>query len=126
MGRNTPRAKEENNGDTRDPQQRHRWLLTHRDGIALKLSDWDAFRDPDQLTYRKYTYDMDAEETYVDGLLQEYTEARDTDQALSKGALDFLHNCLTPCRYLGHGLQMASAYVQQLAPSSYVGNCAAF
>jgi toluene monooxygenase system protein E len=104
----------------------NQWLFTHRDGIALTLLDWDAFRDPDQLTYRKYTHDMDAEETYVDGLLQEYTEARDADQALSEGACDFLHNCLTPCRYLGHGLQMASAYVQQLAPSSYVGNCAAF
>jgi hypothetical protein len=103
----------------------NQWLLRHRDGIALKLSDWDAFRDPDQLTYRKYTHDLDEEETYVDGLLQEYTAARDTDQALSEGALGFLQNCLTPCRYLGHGLQMASAYVQQLAPSSYVGNCAA-
>jgi toluene monooxygenase system protein E len=104
----------------------NQWVLEHRDGIALKLPDWDAFRDPDQLTYRKYTHDMDEQETYVDGLLQEYTEARDSDQALSERTLDFLQNCLTPCRYLAHGLQMASAYVHQLAPSSYVGNCAAF
>ena len=33
---------------------------------------------------------------------------------------------MTPTRYLGHGLQMLSAYVQQLAHSSYIANCAAF
>jgi toluene monooxygenase system protein E len=33
---------------------------------------------------------------------------------------------MTPTRYLVHGLQMISAYVQQLAHSSYLANCAAF
>lgn len=104
----------------------NRWLREHRDSISLKASDWDAFRDPDQLTYRKYTRDQDEQETYVDGLLAEHTVTRGADAALSDGALGFLQTCLTPCRYLGHGLQMLSAYLQQLAPSSYVGNCAAF
>jgi hypothetical protein len=104
----------------------NQWLMKHRDGIALKRADWNAFRDPDQLTYRKYTRDMDEQETYVDGLLQEFTEVQDADALLSERTLDFLQTCLTPCRYLGHALQMASAYLQQLAPSSYIGNCAAF
>jgi hypothetical protein len=106
--------------------QGNRWLARHRDGIALKRADWNAFRDPDQLTYRKYTRDMDEQEAYVDGLLQEFTAARNADALLSKRAVDFLQTCLTPCRYLGHALQMVSAYLQQLAPSSYIGNCAAF
>jgi toluene monooxygenase system protein E len=104
----------------------NRWLIEHRDSIALKASDWDAFRDPDQLTYRKYTRDQDEQETYVDGLLAEHTVTRGADATLSDRALDFLQTCFTPCRYPGHGLQMLSAYVQQLAPSSYIGNCAAF
>ncbi len=44
----------------------------------------------------------------------------------AESAPDFLQTCLTPSRYLAHGLQMMSAYLQQLAPSTYVGNCAAF
>lgn len=104
----------------------NRWLGRHRDGIALKAAALDTFRDPDQLTYRKYTQVMDQQETYLDGLLQQYAEVRASDKALSPKALDFLAAALTPTRYLGHGLQMISAYVQQLAHSSYLANCAAF
>lgn len=104
----------------------NRWLMRHRDGIALKLDTLPGFRDPDQMTYRKYTQAMDQQETYVDGLLQQYGEVRDSDRALGAQALDTLAAALTPTRYLGHGLQMLSAYVQQLARSSYLGNCAAF
>lgn len=104
----------------------NRWLIQHRDSTALKVHALHSFRDPDQMTYRKYTQAMDQQETYVDGLLQQYGEVRDSDFGLSPQALDFLAAALTPARYLGHGLQMISAYVQQLAHSSYLGNCAAF
>lgn len=40
--------------------QGNRWLMRHRDGIRLRVPDWDAFRDPDQLTYRKYVTIQDA------------------------------------------------------------------
>lgn len=33
---------------------------------------------------------------------------------------------MTPCRYLTHVEQMLSAYLQQLAPCSYIANCATF
>ena len=104
----------------------NRWLLKHRDGIALKAGQLDAFRDPDRMTYRKYTQVMDEQETYIDGLLQHYGEVQHSDRDLSPAALDLLKNAMTPTRYLGHGLQMISAYVQQLAHSSYLANCAAF
>lgn len=104
----------------------NRWLLKHRDGIALKAARLDAFRDPDQLTYRKYTQAMDEQETYIDGLLQQYGEVQHSDRDLSPAALHLLATAMTPARYLGHGLQMMSAYVQQLAHSSYLANCAAF
>jgi len=102
------------------------WLARHRDGIALKVGKLEAFRDPDRLTYRTYTQSMDEQETYVDGLLRHFGDVEQTDKNLSPAALDLLANVLAPTRYLGHGLQMMSAYVQQLAHSSYIANCAAF
>jgi toluene monooxygenase system protein E len=104
----------------------NRWLLRHRDGIAMKAAGLDAFRDPDRMTYRKYTQTMDEQETYIDGLLRNYGEVRHSDGELGPAALDLLATAMTPTRYLGHGLQMISAYVQQLAHSSYLANCAAF
>jgi hypothetical protein len=97
------------------------WLIRHRDGIKLAVPDWNAFRDPDQLTYRKYVTCQDNAETYIDGVIKEFVSI---DRAGC--APDFLQTCLTPSRYLAHGLQMMSGYLQQLAPSTYVGNCAAF
>jgi toluene monooxygenase system protein E len=95
--------------------------MQHRDGMRLKVPDWDKFRDPDQLTYRKYVTCQDNSETYIDGIINEFARLGGAGRAP-----DFLRTCLTPSRYLAHGLQMVSAYLQQLAPSSYVGNCAAF
>jgi len=100
------------------------WLKKHRDGMRLSVPDWDAFRDPDQLTYRKYVKSQDDSETYIDGVLREFDELH--GPAHLPAATDFLQACLTPTRYLVHGLQMMSAYLQQLAPSSYIGNCSAF
>lgn len=97
------------------------WLMRHRDRAKLASRDWNAFRDPDQLTYRKYVTCQDAGETYLDGIIEEFARIG-RDQA-SPG---FLQTCLTPSRFLAHGLQMMSAYLQQLAPSTYIGNCAAF
>jgi hypothetical protein len=99
----------------------NRWLKRHRDGVALKVQDWNAFRDPDQLTYRKYVTCQDKSETYLDGVIHEFARIGGAESGP-----DFLQTCLTPSRYLAHGLQMMSAYLQQLAPSTYVGNCAAF
>ena len=104
----------------------NRWLLKHRDGIALDVSPLEDFRDPDAMTYRKYTTEQDQQETYVDGLLAQAAESGRGDGLLSSAALDLLQSAMTPTRYLGHGLQMVSAYVQQLARSSYVANCASF
>jgi hypothetical protein len=102
------------------------WLKRYHDKIDLKVPNWDEFRDPDQMTYKKYVQGQDDQETYVDSLLEEYTEGRGADGVLSDAALSFLQMCMTPTRYLVHGHQMMSAYVQQLAPSSYVATCAAF
>jgi hypothetical protein len=101
------------------------WLREHRDSMKLTAPDWDAFRDPDAVTYGSYVAAQDDQETYVEGLLEQF-DRDGYDQSLSPQALDLLAAALTPGRYLAHGLQMLSAYLQQLAVSSYVGNCAAF
>jgi len=101
------------------------WLREHRDSMKLTVPDWDAFRDPDAVTYGSYVAGQDDQETYVEGLLEQF-DRDGYDQSLSPQALDLLAAALTPGRYLAHGLQMLSAYLQQLAVSSYVGNCAAF
>jgi Methane/Phenol/Toluene Hydroxylase len=101
------------------------WLREHRDSIKLTVPDWDAFRDPDAVTYGTYVAGQDDQETYVEGLLEQF-DGEGYDAALSPDALDLLAGALAPSRYLAHGLQMLSAYLHQLSISSYVGNCAAF
>jgi hypothetical protein len=102
------------------------WLKRHRDSIALKASDWDAFRDPDRVTYDSYVRSQDDAETFIDTLLESYTANETTDAGLSSEALSLLGRVLTPQRYLVHAQMMLTAYIQQLAPSSYIGNCAVF
>ncbi len=101
------------------------WLMAHRDAISIAAADWNAFRDPDALTYGSYVALQDDQETYVEGLLERF-DAEGHDDQLTEAALDYLALVMTPCRYLAHAEQMLSACVQQLAPSSYVANCATF
>jgi hypothetical protein len=93
--------------------------------MKLTVPDWDAFRDPDAVTYGSYVAGQDDQETYVEGLLEQF-DRDGYDESLSPAARDLLATAFTPSRYPAHGLQMLSAYLQQLAVSSYVGNCAAF
>jgi hypothetical protein len=102
------------------------WLKKYRDGTSLQVAEWDGFRDPDRLTYDAYVKMQDQEESFIDALLETCTAQWNIDEALSAGCLDLLGLVYTPQRFLAHGLQMLSGYLQQLAPSSYVANCAAF
>ena len=101
------------------------WLSKHRDSMALEVADWDTFRDPDAVTYGTYVAGQDDQETYVEVLLAQF-DGEQYDETLSDEALRLLGHAFAPTRYVAHSQQMLSAYVQQLAISSYVGNCAAF
>lgn len=103
----------------------NKWYGRYRDRTALTHPDWNAFRDPDEITYRAYNILQDGQETYVEGLLNEFDE-REHDIALAPDWLAVLNRCYTPARYPFHALQMASAYVGQVAPSSTMTNCAYF
>ena len=101
------------------------WFLTYRDKSPLAADDWLGFRDPDEITYRRYVTAQHRQETIVAGILEEYAAA-DRDRTLGPGWRAALAALFAPMRFPIHGLQMCTAYLGQMAPSSYVTNCAAF
>lgn len=103
----------------------NRWYKKYVVGSPLVHDDWDAFRDPDQVTYRAYTTMQDGQEQFVDGLLDIHSESRH-DASLSAEWVDVLAKLYTPGRYLVGAGQMVSAYLVQTAPASTITNCAAF
>src|SRR5690554_5847313 len=50
----------------------NQWYRKNVTNSPLKHTDWDSFRDPDQITYRAYTTMQDGHEEYVDGLIREH------------------------------------------------------
>jgi len=101
------------------------WFLAYRDKSPLRADDWRGFRDPDQMTYRKYVTMQDEQETVVEGVLDEYGPARH-DAALPGPWVECLATLFTPTRFPVHALQMCAAYLGQMAPASYISNCAVF
>jgi toluene monooxygenase system protein E len=101
------------------------WFLTYRDQSPLQAPDWDAFRDPDALTYRTYVTLQSEAETKTQGALDEYAEAN-ADKDLPAEHVRLLGTLFTPSRYLLHGCQQVQAYIGYMAPSSYITNAAGF
>jgi toluene monooxygenase system protein E len=100
------------------------WFLTYRDRSPLQ-ADWLGFRDPDEVTYRSYVTFQHQQETVVAGILAEYAAAG-CDPSLAPGWRETLAALFTPMRFPLHGLQLCTAYLGQMAPTSYITNCAAF
>ncbi|WP_404193676.1 ferritin family protein [Streptomyces tauricus] len=103
----------------------NQWYLAHREGSPLQVDDWEGFRDPAKLTYRDYVALQHDREIYLDALVDRYEE-NDSATALDPGWLDTLRTLFVPLRFPLHVLQMVGLYVGQMAPSSYITNCAHF
>src|SRR2546423_11425427 len=101
------------------------WYLTYRDSSPLQADDWLGFRDPDELTYRRYVTMQDEQETVVEGILDEYGPAGH-DATLPGQWVEVLATLFTPTRFPVHALQMCTAYLGYMAPASYISNCAVF
>jgi toluene monooxygenase system protein E len=99
------------------------WFLTYRDNSPLHAEDWDAFRDPDALTYKAYVNLQADAEAKVGGVLEAHAAAG-ADAALAPESVVLLGRALTPSRYLCHGFQQVQAYIGFMAPSSYITNAA--
>ncbi|HZP12277.1 MAG TPA: hypothetical protein VFB36_07635 [Nevskiaceae bacterium] len=95
------------------------WYAKHQKGSPLRCKDWEAFRDPRETTYTKYTELQKAKETFVDGLLNA-VEATGYDAAMTAAWRMRLERVLPVLRYPLHGLQMIAAYVGQMAPTGRV------
>lgn len=93
------------------------WHRRHQGGSPLGLAAVGRFRDPRETTYAKYVALAREKETFVDGLLRAADESN-YDAALGEEWLGSLERWLPVLLYPCHGLQMASAYVGQLAPTS--------
>jgi toluene monooxygenase system protein E len=101
------------------------WMRTYRDGSPLHASDWESFRDPDALTYRKYVAVQSEHETKVRGVLDQYSETG-ADAALTPSWRRTLARVFTATRYPLHGFQQVHAYFAHMAPAAYITNAAAF
>ena len=101
------------------------WYRRYRNDTPLHHADWNAYRDPDEVTYRAYNILQDGQETYVEGLFDEF-DKRENDAGLSAEWVAVLARCYTPSRYPIHAVQMASAYVGQVAPASTITNTSYF
>ena len=97
------------------------WFLTYRENSPLKAENWDAYRDPDALTYKAYVNLQAEAEAKVAGVLEAHAEV-----VLDPGSVALLGQLFTPSRYLYHGFQQVEAYIGYMAPSSYITNAAAF
>lgn len=103
----------------------NRWIRRYRKDSLLQHDDWNAFRDPDAMIYRKYCTQRDKDEAYVDGLLSQHDDMGH-DATLDARWVARLAALYTPMRYLLHTAQMGSAYLVTMAPASTIANCADF
>lgn len=98
------------------------WYARHGAGKDLRCADWDAFRDPEEMTYGRYVQARREKEAFLDNLLDS-PSAAESAQRLPEGWLRLLDRLLCPLRYPCHGLQMASAYLGSMAPGGRVAIC---
>ncbi|KAA0941504.1 ferritin family protein [Streptomyces apricus] len=103
----------------------NKWYLAHREGSPFQVADWEDFRDPAALTYRDYVALQHDREVYLDALVDRHEESGSA-AALDPGWVDTLRTLFVPLRFPLHVLQMTALYVGQMAPSSYITNCAHF
>jgi toluene monooxygenase system protein E len=95
------------------------WMRRHQTGSPLTCSDWGAFRDPRETTYTRYVERQREREAFVDGVLRA-AEHGDHDRRLPAAWVAALGRVLAPLRFPAHGLQMAGAYVAQMAPEGRI------
>lgn len=100
------------------------WYERYQKGSPLRVADWDGFRDPRETTYTKYTALQKDREAHVDAVLRSIEETG-YDAKLPGPWLERLAGIVSPARYLWHGLQMAAAYVGQMAPGGRITVAAA-
>jgi toluene monooxygenase system protein E len=95
------------------------WYRRYQQDSPLTCADWETFRDPRETTYTKYTEIQRDKEIFVDAILEEI-ETTGYDEQLSPNWVRVLSDVIAPLRYPGHGFQMISSYIGQMAPSGRI------
>lgn len=103
----------------------NQWFMTYRDGSALEVPSWNAFRDPDHLTYRTYVAIQSEQEHAVAGALDEYSD-HGHDGQLPNDWVQLLQMLFTTTRFPLHAAQQVQAYIAYMSPSPYIMNAASF
>jgi len=101
------------------------WFKRYRNQSPLRHPDWNAFRDPSEVTYRVYNIVQDGQESFVSGLVDQMSE-RGHDSMLERTWAGSLARLYAPMRYPFHALQMMSAYLTMIAPASTISNCSTY
>lgn len=96
-----------------------RWHRSIWEKPTLRVSDWEAFKDPLETTYTKYVTRQAERESFVDGLFRSI-EGTDHDRRLDGAWVELLAAVLPVLRFPCHGLQMLAAQVAQLAPTGRI------
>lgn len=109
--------------DTQSPI--NQWYLRYREGSPFQVEDWEGFRDPQRLTYKDYVSRQHDREVHTDLLIDEH-ESAESLAGLSSAWVATLRQLVVPLRFPLHVLQMTGSYVAQMAPSSFITNCANF
>jgi toluene monooxygenase system protein E len=101
------------------------WYVRHQKNSPLVLADPEAFSDPRETTYTKYTRIQKDQEEET-GAILESMEAPSYAAALPEAWISVLSRVFAPLRYPLHGLQMISSYVGQMAPGGKIVIAALF
>ncbi|PWR17854.1 toluene monooxygenase [Zavarzinia compransoris] len=103
----------------------NRWYKKNLLESPLRHDDWLAFRDPEEVTYRRYNIIQEGQENYVAEIMDRFSnEAHDT--GLDGEWQTVLSRLYTPGRFLHHTVQMVSAYAATATPASTISHCYAF
>jgi hypothetical protein len=103
----------------------NQWYLKNREGSPLQADDWEGFRDPAALNYRRYIALQHDREVYAEGVVDHY-ETLDHDAKLDPAWVAVLGRIYVPARFAQHVLQITALYLGQMAPSAYITNAAFF
>ncbi|RJF88842.1 toluene monooxygenase [Oleomonas cavernae] len=103
----------------------NQWYRKNLAESPLRLDDWHGFRDPEEVTYRRYNIIQEGQEHYVAEILDRFN-GEGHDGGLDAEWLEVLARLYTPGRFLQHAVQMASAYAATVTPTSTISHCYAF
>jgi toluene monooxygenase system protein E len=103
----------------------NQWYLRHREGSPLQADDWEGFRDPAALNYRRYIALQHDREIYTEGVVDHF-ETLNHDANLNPAWVEILNRIYLPARFALHIQQITSLYIGQLAPTAYITNAAFF